>query len=145
MTTLNLVELCGYALKNTFEDRCYVESALMDMYAKCGRLNFGHQIFTKLSERVACGMELYDHKLYLKLAKRRSYQSSPLDGLEGLRCDCVTVSSDSACASSPALCYGKEMDAFLMRGSLRLDLYAISALIDMYAKCGDSDIACHVI
>ena len=46
-------ELHGYILKNGLEGRCYVGSAISDMYAKCGRLDLSHQIFTRISEKDA--------------------------------------------------------------------------------------------
>ena len=42
-------EIHGYVLRNAYEGKCYVESALMDMYAKCGRLDLSHYIFSKMS------------------------------------------------------------------------------------------------
>lgn len=52
MATIKLgQELHGFVLKNAYEGRCYVESALMDMYAKCGRLDLSHYIFSKMSAK----------------------------------------------------------------------------------------------
>src|SRR5207244_914962 len=44
-------EVHGYVLRNTYEGKCYVESALMDMYAKCGRLDLSHYIFSNMSAK----------------------------------------------------------------------------------------------
>ncbi|GJM96820.1 hypothetical protein PR202_ga13688 [Eleusine coracana subsp. coracana] len=50
MATMKLgQEIHGYVLRNAYEGKCYVESALMDMYAKCGRLNLSRYIFSKMS------------------------------------------------------------------------------------------------
>lgn len=135
-------ELHGYILKNAFEARCYVGSALMDMYSKCGRLDLGHQIFTKLSERDTIAWNSMIASFTQNGQPKEALSLFRQMGLEGLSYDGVTISSAlSACASLPALCYGKEIHGFMTKGSLREDLYAASALIDMYAKCGDLNIA----
>ncbi|XP_008793555.2 pentatricopeptide repeat-containing protein At4g21300 [Phoenix dactylifera] len=135
-------ELHGYILKNAFEGKCYVGSALMDMYAKCGRLDLGHQIFTKLSERDTIAWNSMITSFNQNGQPKEAISLFRQMGSEELRYDCVTISSAlSACASLPALHYGKEIHGFMARGSLRDDLYAVSALIDMYSKCGNLDIA----
>ena len=53
LTALRLgKELHGYILKSAGEGICILASALMDMYAKCGRVDLSHQIFTSMSEGV---------------------------------------------------------------------------------------------
>ncbi|KAJ0824687.1 putative tetratricopeptide-like helical domain superfamily [Helianthus annuus] len=44
-------ELHGQILKNGLEGRCHVGTAVVDMYAKCGRLDLAHQVFDKMSEK----------------------------------------------------------------------------------------------
>ncbi|XVE89418.1 hypothetical protein DITRI_Ditri19aG0200100 [Diplodiscus trichospermus] len=52
LATLKLgKELHGTIIKNRLVDRCYVGSAAIDMYAKCGRLDLAHQVFRRLSDR----------------------------------------------------------------------------------------------
>ncbi|XVE89417.1 hypothetical protein DITRI_Ditri19aG0200000 [Diplodiscus trichospermus] len=43
----------------------------------------------------------------------------------------------SACANQPTLHYGKEIHGFMIKVLLCSDLFTRSALIDMYAKCGN--------
>ncbi|XP_058104435.1 pentatricopeptide repeat-containing protein At4g21300 [Magnolia sinica] len=131
-------ELHCYILKNAFDGRCYVGSALTDMYAKCGRLDLGSRVFENMFDR--------DAVLWNTMISSYSQNGQPEEaihlfrqmGLEGMRCDCVTISAAlSACANIPALIHGKAIHGFMMKGALRSDLFAKSALIDMYAKCGD--------
>ncbi|KAH0459228.1 hypothetical protein IEQ34_012042 [Dendrobium chrysotoxum] len=135
-------ELHGYVLKNAFEGRCYVASSLIDMYAKCGRLDIGHQIFGKISEK--------DTVAWNSMIANFNQNGQPEEVFnlfcqmsgEGIKYDAVTISSMlSACASLPALNYGKEIHGFMIRGAFTADLYAESCLIDMYAKCGELNIA----
>ncbi|KAL3577349.1 hypothetical protein D5086_022632 [Populus alba] len=46
-------ELHGYITKNELEEKCPVGSAIMNMYAKCGRLDLAHLIFGRISEKDA--------------------------------------------------------------------------------------------
>ncbi|RWW17358.1 hypothetical protein GW17_00018716 [Ensete ventricosum] len=135
-------ELHGYILKNAYEGMCYVASALIDMYTKCGRLDLGHQIFTQ--------MPIRDAVAWNSMIASFAQNGQPEDamsllhqmGMEGMEYDCVTISSAlSACANLPALHYGKAIHGFMTKRDIRSDLFAESALIDMYSKCGNLDLA----
>lgn len=135
-------ELHGNIIRRGLEGRCYIGSALTDMYAKCGRLDLGHQVFIRTPER--------DSVCWNSIITSCSQNGKPevaMDifrdmGLEGAKYDCVSISAAlSACASLASLCHGKELHGFMVRGGFNLDLFASSALIDMYAKCGSLELA----
>lgn len=135
-------ELHGNIIKNGLADRCHVGSAVIDMYAKCGRLDLAHHVFERLSER--------DSVCWNSMISSCSQNGKPEDAIDLFRCmgrtgtkhDCVSISSAlSACANLPALHYGKEIHGFMIKGSFCSDLFAKSALIDMYAKCGNLGLA----
>ncbi|XWS11488.1 hypothetical protein CRYUN_Cryun37aG0002700 [Craigia yunnanensis] len=44
-------ELNGNIIKNGLADRCHVGSVVIDMYAKCGRLDLAHHVFRRWFER----------------------------------------------------------------------------------------------
>ncbi|WOL20571.1 pentatricopeptide repeat-containing protein [Canna indica] len=135
-------ELHGYILKNAYEGLCYVASALIDMYTKCGRLDLGHQVFTKMPNRDAVAWNSMIASLVQNGQPEEAMNLFRQMRMEGVQYDCVTISSVlSACASLPALNYGKEIHGFMMKGDIKSDLFAVSALIDMYGKCGDLDLA----
>ncbi|WJZ97028.1 hypothetical protein VitviT2T_015663 [Vitis vinifera] len=138
-------ELHGHILKNGHGGSCYVGSAIMDMYAKCGRLDLAHQTFIGISDKDAvCWNSM------ITSCSQNGKPEEAIDlfrqmGMAGTKYDCVSISAAlSACANLPALHYGKEIHAFMMRGAFRSDLFAESALIDMYSKCGNLDLACRV-
>ncbi|KAF8413497.1 hypothetical protein HHK36_001484 [Tetracentron sinense] len=135
-------ELHGNILKNGHEGRCYVGSALTDMYAKCGRLDIAHRIFGRMSERDAVAWNSMITSCSQNGKPEEAIALFRQMALGGTKYDCVTISAAlSACANLPALHYGKEIHGFMMKGALRADLFAESALIDMYSKCGDVDFA----
>ncbi|KAG0479553.1 hypothetical protein HPP92_010411 [Vanilla planifolia] len=138
-------ELHGYILKNAFDEKCYVASSLVDMYAKCGRLELGYRIFANISKK--------DTVAWNSIIANSNQNGKPEETFnlfrqmraDGMNYDAVTISAAlSACASLAALNYGKEIHGFMIRGALNSDLFAESALIDMYAKCGKLNMACQV-
>ncbi|XP_038699637.1 pentatricopeptide repeat-containing protein At4g21300 isoform X2 [Tripterygium wilfordii] len=135
-------ELHGNILKNGFQTRCHVESAIMDMYAKCGRLDLAHRVFIRISER--------DTISWNSMITNYCQNGKPVEamdlfrqmGIVGMRYDCVSISQAlSACANLPALHYGKEIHGFMVKNAFNSNLFAESALIDMYAKCGHLNLA----
>eukprot|EP01018_Ginkgo_biloba_P007475 Gb_18859 [translate_table: standard] len=62
--------------------------------------------------------------------------------LAGVKLDVVTISSIlPACAHLAVLQQGKEIHDFTIRRGLDSDVFVVSALIDMYAKCGNIECA----
>jgi pentatricopeptide repeat protein len=138
-------EIHGYVLRNAYEGKCYVESALMDMYSKCGRLDLSHYIFSKMSVK--------DDVTWNSMISSFAQNGEPEEALdlfrqmsmEGIKYNSVTISSAlSACAGLPAIYYGKEIHGVIIKGPVRADIFAESALIDMYGKCGNLDLALRV-
>lgn len=135
-------ELHGRILKSGLEGICYVSSALTDMYAKCGRLDLAHLVFSRLSERdTVCWNTMLT--IYSQNAKpEKAIDLFSQMAIREVAFDCVTISAIlSACANLPSLSYGKEIHSFMIRSSFNTDLFAESALIDMYGKCGRLDLA----
>ncbi|KAL0442366.1 UNVERIFIED_CONTAM: Pentatricopeptide repeat-containing protein [Sesamum latifolium] len=103
-------ELHGNIIRRGLEERCYVGSAITDMYAKCGRLDLGHQIFLRTPER--------DSVCWNSMITNCSQNGKPevaIDlfcrmGLEGAKYDCVSISAAlSACTHLSALRHGKQI------------------------------------
>ncbi|GLU17488.1 hypothetical protein SLE2022_338540 [Rubroshorea leprosula] len=143
LTALKLgKELHGYIIKNGLDQMCLVASAVMDMYAKCGRLDLAYQIFMRLSDK--------DSICWNSMITSCSQNGKPEEAIDlfcqmgnrGFKYDGVSISAAlSACANLTALHNGKEIHGFMIKGSVPSDLFAESALIDMYAKCGNLDFA----
>jgi pentatricopeptide repeat protein len=138
-------EIHGYVLRNAYEGKCYVESALMDMYAKCGRLDLSHYIFSKMSVK--------DEVTWNSMISSFSQNGKPEEALDlfrqmsmqGIKYDNVTIPSAlSACTRFPSIYHGKEIHGVIIKGPVRADIFAESALIDMYGKCGNLELALRV-
>ncbi|PRQ19895.1 putative tetratricopeptide-like helical domain-containing protein [Rosa chinensis] len=131
-------ELHGNILKHGLDKSFHVGSALTGMYAKSGRLDLAHQVFQRLSERDAiCWNSM------LTSYSQNGKPEEAIDlfrqmGMGGVKYDCVSISAAlSASANLPALHYGKEIHGFITKSEFSSDIFAESALIDMYAKCGN--------
>ncbi|XP_022142608.1 pentatricopeptide repeat-containing protein At4g21300 isoform X1 [Momordica charantia] len=139
LAALNLgKELHCSIVKNRLDVKCHVGSAVLDMYAKCGRLDLACQVFNRMTEKDA----IFWNSM-ITSCSQNGRPGEAIDlfrqmGMEGTQYDCVSISGAlSACANLPALHYGKEIHGFMIKGPLRSDIYAESSLIDMYAKCGN--------
>ncbi|KAK6917058.1 Pentatricopeptide repeat [Dillenia turbinata] len=135
-------ELHGNILKSGHEGSCFVSGALMDMYSKCGRLDLAHQVFRRTSRR--------DAILWNTMITNCAQNGTPENAIDlfrqmamvGTNCDCVSISAAlSACSNLPAAHYGKEIHGFMVRHAFNSDVFACSALVDFYAKCGSLDFA----
>jgi pentatricopeptide repeat protein len=116
-----------------------VNNALIDMYAKCHMIRDAGYIFETVLDKnvitwnsIISGHSLIGHAYEaLELFNRmRSDSVSP---------DAVTlVSVLSACASLGALRVGSSLHAFSIKeGLLSSSVYVGTALLNLYAKCGD--------
>ncbi|VFQ64480.1 unnamed protein product [Cuscuta campestris] len=130
-------ELHATTFKHGYVGKCFVGSALTDMYAKCGRLDLSHRVFSLLSKKdMVCWNSL------ITGCCKNGEPEQAIDvfrkmGAEVSKYDCVSISGAlSACADIAALHHGREIHGFMIKGSFYNDLFAESALIDMYAKCG---------
>lgn len=135
-------ELHANILKIGLEGRCYVGSAITDMYSKCGRLDLACLVFSRMPERdTVCWNSMITSYCQNAMPKETIGLLRQMAS-EGAKYDCVSISAAlSACANLAALHYGKEIHGFMMRGAFTSDIFSESALIDMYAKCGQLDLA----
>ncbi|XP_059074579.1 pentatricopeptide repeat-containing protein At1g11290, chloroplastic isoform X2 [Cryptomeria japonica] len=135
-------EIHGYMIKNRFASDVLVWNALMDMYAKCGSIQDAKQVFDGLYHRDSVSWSTiiggyaqnthYDHALKLFAEMQ----------LSGVKNDYATIASVlPACANALALRHGKEIHNYIIRFGLESDVFVVSALVDMYSKCGKIEFA----
>eukprot|EP01018_Ginkgo_biloba_P022393 Gb_37554 [translate_table: standard] len=130
-------ELHNYIVKSEFNSHVVVDSALVDMYAKCGCLENAQRVFDKMCQRdvvswtamiAGCAENGYGDQA-LKLFHQMQ--------LSGLKPDPITIASVlPACAHVAALQQGKEIHGYIMRNGLESNDFVVTALVDMYSKCG---------
>ncbi|XP_059067251.1 pentatricopeptide repeat-containing protein At2g03880, mitochondrial-like [Cryptomeria japonica] len=138
-----------------------VASSLVDMYAKCGRIDKAHEVFDKMPQRDVVSwnamiagyaqngfvekaldtfkqmqLEGYAQNEYVEKALETFKQMQ----LVGVKPNSRTFASSlSACAKMGAMELGIEIHRSIMEGEFLSDIIVGNALVDMYAKCGRID------
>ncbi|KAF2291141.1 hypothetical protein GH714_020327 [Hevea brasiliensis] len=136
---LNNVEIGGqlhcFILKLGFELSCFVSSALVDLYGKCGLVEDARRIFDK----VLCpDLVLWNVMLScnaLNSLEEEAFRVFNLMRLENLIGDGFTFSSMlNSCATLGSCELGRQIHGLIIKLSFDLDIIVSSGLVDMYAK-----------
>ncbi|KAH7683839.1 TPR-like protein [Dioscorea alata] len=126
-----------YKLKNILpNDATSVHNALVGMYGRCGRLDLARSIFYGMSRDVVTWNTLiatYAHLGYSNEALSLFDQMLA----EGIKpTSAALMSALSACSNIAALHCGTQMHIYIREMGLECDVSVCTALVDMYAKCG---------
>lgn len=153
ITVLSLIIECGfvgalelgkwlhcYILRNGFVMSLVLATALVDMYGKCGDLRSARAVFDGRNDKdVMIWSALISAYAQANCTNQARELFSQMRN-EGLRPNAVTmVSLISLCALVGALDLGKWLHSYINQQGLEVDLILKTALVDMYAKCGDID------
>ncbi|KAH9301061.1 hypothetical protein KI387_012644, partial [Taxus chinensis] len=131
------MEVHGVIIKRGFQFGVILESALIDMYAKCGSVETARKLFNKMLKR--------DVLSWRVMIKGYAQNGKAREGLKlfeqmeeaGMKLDLKTLTTVlPACANLAALGKGMEIHEKIKRLGLGSDVFVVNALIDMYAKCG---------
>lgn len=124
-------------IKAGFEGYKHVSNALVDMYAKCGNLEFAFRAFEKMLEKdvvswtsliTGCA-HLGFHEEALKLFCQMRVAGVETD-------DFVIAGALSACAGLTVLELGRQVHVIFIRSGFGSSLSIDNSLVAMYAKCG---------
>eukprot|EP01018_Ginkgo_biloba_P001597 Gb_35884 [translate_table: standard] len=120
-------------------------NAMIAGYAQNGHANEALELFQKMPEpNVVSWTSIiagYAHNGHDKEALKLFRQMT----LAGVKPNSKTFTSVlPACATLAALEQGKEIHEEIIRSGFQSDIFVGSALVDMYAKCGSIEYACHV-
>ncbi|XP_031379999.1 putative pentatricopeptide repeat-containing protein At2g01510 [Punica granatum] len=130
-------QIHSQTIVTTADSELQVENALIDMYAKCGKFNEAEILFTNLpyknsvpwtaliSAYVQNGLHEEALKLFVKMNR------------DDVGPDQATFASVlKACASLASALLGNQLHSCLVKSGFLSNVYAGSALLDVYAKCG---------
>eukprot|EP01018_Ginkgo_biloba_P013166 Gb_21057 [translate_table: standard] len=128
-----------------FQSDAFVESGLVDMYAKCGNIEKARNLFDKMHQRDAISWTAMIAG-YLQngqgVGAIKIFQQMQLAGVKPDSKTFATVLA--ACADLADLEQGMEIHRETIRCGLESDVFVGTALVDMYAKCGNTEKARHV-
>lgn len=126
------------SLKNGFLSAVSVANATVTMYAKCGRLDDACRAFELSSEKNSITWSALitgyaqngDCEKALKLFSEMHYRGM-------IPSEYTLVGVLNACSDFDALREGKQVHGYLVKLGFEPQMYILTALVDMYAKCGN--------
>eukprot|EP01018_Ginkgo_biloba_P019612 Gb_41533 [translate_table: standard] len=116
----------------------FLETKLVIMYTKCGSLVNARRVFEEMPER-----NVVSWTTMIAAYAKHGHGEEALTLFHrmqrtGVQPDHWTFTSVlPACATLAALEHGKEVHEEIIRNGCQYDIFAASALVDMYAKCGN--------
>ncbi|KAL5978780.1 hypothetical protein ACLOJK_029897 [Asimina triloba] len=135
----------GYVLKRGFGGDRYVQNALLDMYARIGKLEVSQKIFEELDDKDLVSWNTMitgyivngRHEEALRLLSEILLEDNISGKKFSFKPNSITLMAVlPGCAILAALGKGKEIHAYAVRNELASDITVGSALVDMYAKSG---------
>lgn len=131
--------LHGHAIKTGFDSNIFVVTALVDMYAKCKCILEAEYLFETLPDRK-------NHVLWTSMVTGYSQSGNGFKAIEcfrdmraeGVECNQFTFPSIlTACAAVSVCDFGVQVHGSIVRSGFGANVFVQSALVDMYAKCGN--------
>ncbi|KAH9297554.1 hypothetical protein KI387_029236 [Taxus chinensis] len=120
-----------------FATHTFFQNTLINLYVKCGSLVDARKVFDGMPERDGCSWNAM-----IAAYRRDGYPQNALILFHemqrtGVQPDEFTFASIlPACAKIGALDQGMDIHKSLIKNGLMLNVVVVSALVDMYAKCG---------
>ncbi|KAF5782411.1 putative tetratricopeptide-like helical domain superfamily, DYW domain-containing protein [Helianthus annuus] len=141
---LNIREIHAYAMKRMMDSDLQVCNTLVDIYAKCGKMNYAESLF----ERIDCKDNISWTTIIAGYAQN-GYHSRALTSFRQAQIN--RIESDSmllasvlqVCSELKLNSVVKEIHARIIRKGLR-NLVLENTLVNTYGKCGCVDYAVHV-
>ncbi|CAL5210529.1 unnamed protein product [Lathyrus oleraceus] len=131
-------EVHAYVVKTkSYSEKVPIQSALIDMYCKCGDLGSARRVFYSSPERnVVCWTALMSG--YASVGRlEQALRSIIWMQQEGFKPDVVTVATVlPVCAQLKALEEGKQIHAYALKHWFLPNVSISSSLVVMYSKCG---------
>jgi pentatricopeptide repeat protein len=125
--------------RGLLHDDIDIGNALVDMYAKCGLLMKALQVLEELPVRDVVSWSTIITAFALQGQNQEALNCLESMKNEGLSPDAITfISALNLCGSISAIKTGGNIhEEIVCRGSLEKDIVLGTALVDMYAKCGE--------
>jgi len=131
----------AYYIRNFFCDNVVLQTALLDMYAKCHLLSYARKIFNTVNKKndVCWSAMIGGYVLHDSISDALALYDDMLC-IYGLNPTPATLSTMlRACAQLTDLKRGKKLHCHMIKSGMDLDTTVGNSLISMYAKCGIMD------
>ncbi|XP_057860360.2 pentatricopeptide repeat-containing protein At3g12770 [Cryptomeria japonica] len=131
-----------FVLRNGFDLDPFVGNSLIDMYAKCGSLEIACQLFDKMLWKDVVSWTAMIAGYAQNGCARKALQLFHQMLQENVTPDSIAIASViSACTHLGALEHGKWIHDYISKFFFKLDVFVTNSLIDMYARCGNLEVA----
>ncbi|XP_031247418.1 putative pentatricopeptide repeat-containing protein At5g40405 [Pistacia vera] len=142
---LGFLSSCHKVFEEIPQPDLVCQTALISALAKCGNVDFARKMFDEMPERDPITWNAMIAGYAQCGRSREALQLFHLMQVEGVKLNEVSmVSVLSACSHLGALDQGRWAHIYIERKGLKLTVTLGTALIDMYAKCGNMDKAMEV-
>ncbi|XP_058068682.1 pentatricopeptide repeat-containing protein At3g12770-like [Magnolia sinica] len=148
ITVLSLISACGYTIhaliiKLGLGFSVEVETAILDMYAKSGDLAMALSLFDSMSQKsLVSWTAMVDGYAENKFPHEAISLFRQMLKFPDLKPDTVvTMSVIQACAQLGSLNCGEMIHGYVLQHGFESELPVETALVDMYAKCGNINAA----
>ncbi|XP_010257871.2 PREDICTED: pentatricopeptide repeat-containing protein At3g02330 [Nelumbo nucifera] len=130
------IQIHCLAVKMGFDSDVVAGSALVDMYAKCKKLTYSHQVFQELPER--------NEVSWSTMIAGYVQNDQLIDGLELFKemqragievSQSIYASAFRLCAGISSLRLGSQMHGHALKNNFGSDVIVGTAILDMYSKC----------
>ncbi|MBA0585508.1 pentatricopeptide repeat-containing protein At3g09040, mitochondrial [Gossypium raimondii] len=129
--------LHGEAIKQGLNSNVYVGSSLINMYAKCDKIDAAKKVFDELPEKnVVLWNAMLGGYAQNGYADEVIELFSQMKGSNSQPDEFTYTSILSACACLGCLETGRLFHAFIIKNKFASNLFVVNALVDMYAKSG---------
>eukprot|EP00268_Persea_americana_P003461 TRINITY_DN1104_c1_g1_i6.p1 TRINITY_DN1104_c1_g1~~TRINITY_DN1104_c1_g1_i6.p1 ORF type:complete len:678 (-),score=110.73 TRINITY_DN1104_c1_g1_i6:1329-3362(-) len=135
-------EIRSLAVNCGYKDDVFVGSSLLNLYAKCGKMDKAMRVFDSMPKRdLVCWTTMITGFSQCGRATEAVgvYQRMKDEGLE--RDSIVMVGLIQVCAILGDVKMGLSIHGHMIRRDLRMDVFVETSLVDMYAKNGLLEIA----
>jgi pentatricopeptide repeat protein len=135
-------QIHGYAVRRGFESDVVMGTGFVDMYSKCGNVNIAHKLFERMPKKNIVSWNA--------IIAGYSRNGQPHEALEffakmqvlDIKPNPITIVNVlPACADLLALEKGEQIHCYAIRNAFESNVVVGTGLVDMYAKCGDVNIA----
>uniref|UniRef100_A0ACD5WTJ2 Uncharacterized protein n=1 Tax=Avena sativa TaxID=4498 RepID=A0ACD5WTJ2_AVESA len=141
-------QLHGRLLTAALETDAFVRSSLMDMYCKCGAMDSAVLIFDRWSHLTGDMRFAWSTMVTGYIQNGREEEAFEFFRLmlrQGVAADQFTLTSAvAACANAGMVEQGRQVHGCVEKLGHSIDAPLASAIVDMYAKCGNLDDACRI-
>nr|AYM00879.1 pentatricopeptide repeat protein [Salvia miltiorrhiza] len=158
MTLVSVLAACGdlgdlelgrlveeHVVRKGMELNSYIGSALINMYGKCGELQSSRRVFDGMKRK-----EIVIWNSMITGYAQNGQSDETLSLFDAMKetgpepNEITLIAVLSACASIGALDLGIRIDKYASERGFRRNIYVGTALVDMYAKCGNVEYASRV-